>query len=162
MKKCIKSILILPFNVTVIVPLLILYFSKYEYSDTNFYRLVFGILLLLTGLFFATWTIILFYKIGKGTLAPWAPPKYLITEGPYQYTRNPMITGVLFILFSEYLILNSINLLYWFVFFFLLNCIYFKLFEEKQLVERFGEEYLNYRENVPMWIPKFIQKKTGD
>ena len=44
---------------------------------------------------------------GKGTLAPWDPPKHLVVEGPYRYVRNPMISGVLFVLLGEALVLRS-------------------------------------------------------
>lgn len=155
MNEWIKAIIILPFNVIVTIPCLILYFSGFRYTVPNIYQIILGIILLFCGLYLAIWTMILFYKIGKGTLAPWAPTKHLVIEGPFKIVRNPMITGVLTILTSEALILNSSNLLYWMILFFIINCIYFKVFEEKQLEKNFGEEYLEYKKNVPMWIPKF-------
>ncbi len=39
------------------------------------------------------------------------PPKNFIVRGPYRYVRNPILIGVNFILFSEYLILNSLIIL---------------------------------------------------
>ena len=98
---------------------------------------------------------ILFYQIGKGTPAPWSPTKNLIVQGPYKYVRNPMISGVLLVLTSEALILNTICIFYWAIIFFIINCIYFKLFEEKQLEKNFGQSYLEYKKNVPMWLPKW-------
>jgi protein-S-isoprenylcysteine O-methyltransferase Ste14 len=52
-----------------------------------------GILLLL-------WCAGNFYVSGKGTLAPWAPPRNLVTGGPYRYSRNPMYVAVVLILFG--------------------------------------------------------------
>lgn len=155
MKEWLKAIIILPFNVTVVIPCLILYFSKFQYNIPNITQIIFGIILFIFGLFLAIWTMILFNIIGKGTLAPWAATKHLVVEGPFKIVRNPMITGILSILTAEALILNSINLLYWMIIFFIINCIYFKLFEEKQLERNFGQEYLEYKKKVPMWIPKF-------
>ena len=120
----------------------------------NIVQLILGIVLLVFGLFLAIWTMVLFAKIGKGTLAPWAATKHLIIEGPYRIVRNPMITGVLLVLTAEALILSSIYIFYWMVLFFIINCVYFKLFEEKQLVRNFGDEYIAYRKSVPMWFPK--------
>lgn len=42
----------------------------------------------------------------------------------------------------------------WFICIVVVNTIYFKLSEEPGLVKRFGTEYKQYRQNVPMWIPR--------
>jgi protein-S-isoprenylcysteine O-methyltransferase Ste14 len=41
------------------------------------------------------WCVRDFYKIGKGTLAPWDPPKKPVILGLYRFVRNPMYIGVL-------------------------------------------------------------------
>ena len=43
----------------------------------------------------------------------------------------------------------------WALFFFGLNSVYFILKEEPDLLKRFGEDYKNYKENVPRWIPRW-------
>lgn len=154
MKSWIKAILFLPCNVLFIIPVIILHFSHYRYVFVSFYQIPIGIILMIAGLFFLVWTIKLFATIGKGTLAPWAPTQKLIIEGPYKYVRNPMITGVLLILAGEVVFLYSKELLYWAVFFFILNAIYFPLSEEKGLLKRFGMEYEEYKKHVPRWIPR--------
>ncbi len=150
-----KTLLILPFNVVVIIPSLILYFSGYHYKRPDMAFGIVGSLLLATGLFLSIWTMILFAKVGKGTLAPWNPPKNLIVKGPYCFVRNPMIIGVLLILISECFFFSAIQLVWWAFLFFIINNIYFYVFEERQLENNFGEEYKNYKKNVPMWIPRF-------
>ena len=155
MKEWLKAIIILPFNVLVTIPCLILYFTKFEYNIPSIFQIVLGLFMLALGIWLAVWTMFLFYKIGKGTPAPWAAPKHLVVQGPYKYVRNPMISGVLFILTAEVLILNSFALFCWAISFFFINCVYFKLFEEKQLEKTFGQSYLEYKKKVPMWIPKW-------
>ena len=75
---------------------------------------------------------------GKGTLAPWDPPSQLVIVGPYRFVRNPMISGVLFTLFGEALILLSWPHFQWAVMFLVINAIYIPLFEEPQLEALFG------------------------
>jgi protein-S-isoprenylcysteine O-methyltransferase Ste14 len=114
-----------------------------------------GCLLIGLGLLLMYQTISLFATVGEGTLAPWDPPQNLVVRGVYRYVRNPMISGVLFILLGEATLLGSLPLLVWFLIFFAVNATYIPLLEERQLASRFGGEYLAYKRNVPRWIPRF-------
>ncbi len=170
MKRWIKAILILPFNVLIVIPCILLYITNYRYNPPSLFQLISGIILLRVGGGLAIWTMVLFKKIGRGTPAPWDPPRHLVTRGPYKFVRNPMITGVVIILIAESLLLSSNVLLYYTILFFIINTFYFKLFEEKALTKKFGTEYTEYKKNVPMWgiklnrikLPGFLhKKKTG-
>src|SRR5215208_1937963 len=94
------------------------------------------------GLLLMYQTISLFANVGEGTLAPWDPPRNFVVRGVYRYVRNPMISGVLFILLGEATLLGSLPLLAWFLVFFAVNATYIPLLEERQLARRFGGEYL--------------------
>ena len=91
---------------------------------------------------------------GKGTLAPWDPPRRLVVRGPYQYVRNPMISGVVFVLLGEGLVLLSRPHTLWALTFFLVNCVYIPLSEEPMLKARFGQAYDDYCRHVPRLIPR--------
>ncbi len=56
-----------------------------------------GLLPLLAGCAGLLWCVRDFYVFGKGTLAPWSPPRHLVTVGLYRYSRNPMYVSVLLI-----------------------------------------------------------------
>jgi protein-S-isoprenylcysteine O-methyltransferase Ste14 len=60
-----------------------------------------------------------------------------------------MLTCVLALLLSEAMVLHSTPILIWCVSFFVINNIYFVLVEEPGLEKRFGEEYSEYKRNVP-------------
>jgi protein-S-isoprenylcysteine O-methyltransferase Ste14 len=152
MKNLLKQIFsfILPATVLVIVPLWI------ENNRTIHagFHLVFGLISILTGLAVMWFTISSFIRVGRGTLAPWSPPKKLVIRGLYRYVRNPMILGVLIVLFGEALSLWSMNILIWAVSFLFINTIYFIIYEEPNLESRFGDDYREYKKHVSRWIPR--------
>ncbi len=92
---------------------------------------------------------------GKGTLAPWDPPPAFVLHGPYRFVRNPMISGVILILFGEAMILLSPHHCVWAACFLALNLAYIPLVEEPQLERRFGERYRQYRRHVRRFMPRF-------
>lgn len=91
---------------------------------------------------------------GDGTLAPWDPPRHLVTTGPYAYVRNPMISGVLLVLIGEGLAFRSALHLVWAALFAVINAVYMPLLEEPVLRSRFGAEYDAYARHVPRLIPR--------
>jgi protein-S-isoprenylcysteine O-methyltransferase Ste14 len=148
-----RDILILPFTVTCILPFFIYNPAQHDIPNNLLVRTI-GLVFLLCGVSLFLYTVILFNNIGKGTLAPWSPTQKLVVVGPYRYCRNPMISGVLFILLGEVFILHSTNVLIEVVFFLLINTLYFIFSEEPGLLRRFGEDYQVYKQNVPRWIPR--------
>lgn len=158
--------LVLPVIITVIIPLLvILDFNNHLLafnSALSGAMLAIGTFLIVLGLGFVVYTNKAFLRIGKGTLAPWDPPKKLVVAGAYRYVRNPMISGVLMIVLGETLIFSSIELFILFILFFIVNHIYFVYSEEPGLIKRFGEDYIEYKKNVPRWIPRLTPWKMGE
>jgi protein-S-isoprenylcysteine O-methyltransferase Ste14 len=144
------SSFILPVTVSIVVPLLI----EKNISAENLPALIVGVIIMLSGLVVMFFTISSFIKIGKGTLAPWSPTQKLVISGLFAYVRNPMIMGVLTVLIGESVAILSINIFTWAVHFFLINNIFFSLYEEPDLEKKFGEEYREYKKNVPRWIPR--------
>ena len=155
----IRSIIVLPGNVLVFIPAAILWISKRLGYSPKFAapgQFFFWVALVAAsiGLGLCIWTATLFVKFGKGTPAPWNPPKKLVIRGPYRYVRNPMIIGVLLILLVEALLFQSWPIAAWLMIFFIGNSIYFPLVEEKSLEKRFGNDYKEYKAHVRRWIPR--------
>lgn len=113
-----------------------------------------GVLLIGFGIFLFASSLRRFATDGEGTLAPWDPPRQLVLRGPYRYVRNPMISGVLFILFGEALLLLSRPHLVWAMIFLGMNILLIPLFEEPGLRRRFGDSYVEYCRHVPRLIPR--------
>jgi protein-S-isoprenylcysteine O-methyltransferase Ste14 len=152
MKNVIKQLisLILPITVLILVPL---YIEK-NISIKNLLTLLIGLFIMFIGLYAMTITISTFIRIGKGTLAPWSPTRKLIIGGIYGYVRNPMILGVLTVLIGESIAIMSLNIFIWSGIFFLMNNVFFYIYEEPNLEKKFGDEYREYKRNVPRWIPR--------
>jgi protein-S-isoprenylcysteine O-methyltransferase Ste14 len=152
------AVAVLPFTVTVLIPIWIARSYDVEpvigSSAGPMVLQLFGAALLCLGLLLFVASLFRFAREGKGTLAPWDPPRALVVRGPYRYVRNPMISGVIFILFGEALALLSPAHLLWAGLFLTLNLILLPLVEEPQLEKRFGEAYREYCRHVPRFIPR--------
>ncbi len=159
------SILALPFVVAVVVPWRIV---RNDAVSTALApdlagRLVQGggVLLLVAGLALFAATLRRFAVDGRGTLAPWDPPRQLVIRGAYRHVRNPMITGVLFVLLGETAVARSVPLLEWAGVFLLLNVVYIPLVEEPRLRARFGTSYDEYARAVPRFRPRLRPWNQG-
>ena len=161
------SILLLPVMVTVVVPRWLL--TSWAHVDsrwpTESIAHASGSLVggapLLVGLALFIWCVILFGRVGRGTLAPWDPTKRLVVVGPYRHVRNPMISSVVCILGGESLITGSWLVGAWLGIFALINHVYFLVAEEPGLSRRFGASYDEYRAAVPRWVPRLQSWRPG-
>lgn len=106
------------------------------------------------GLALMAWTITLFARRGRGTLAPWDAPQRLVVAGPYRHVRNPMMVGVLLVLVGEATLFRTPFLWAYLGFATLAVLLFIPLVEEKRLARRFGAEYDRYRRAVPRWLPR--------
>jgi protein-S-isoprenylcysteine O-methyltransferase Ste14 len=114
-----------------------------------------GLALLGIGLLLFVSSLRRFATEGEGTLAPWDPPRRLVIRGPYRYVRNPMISGVVLVLFGEGLVLLSRPHLVWALIFLGINAVYIPLLEEPLLAQRFGDSYQEYCRHVPRLLPRW-------
>jgi protein-S-isoprenylcysteine O-methyltransferase Ste14 len=126
-----RAIFLLPFMVAVAIPATVLLFTGLDTFDlwqsfpvTRVGLPILGGALICLGLVLMVSTIRLFANVGKGTLAPWNPTQRLVVQGIYRQVRNPMMSGVFFVLLGEALLAASLPLFCWFLFFVIGNAIY--------------------------------------
>jgi protein-S-isoprenylcysteine O-methyltransferase Ste14 len=91
--RALLAFLALPGMVAFVVPLLLLTPASRRRWVEPWGLLPLGLGIVVLGL-----TVREFYVAGRGTLAPWSPPRTLVTSGLYRRSRNPMYVGVLLIL----------------------------------------------------------------
>lgn len=142
--------LILPITVLIIIPA----FLEPGITVKNLPAFLIGFLMMIAGLTLIARSVSILTRIGDGTLAPWSPTKKLVTRGIYGTVRNPMISGVLTVLLGESITILSVQIFKWAIIFFIINNIWFFLYEEPNLEKKFGDEYREYKKSVPRWIPR--------
>ena len=99
--------------------------------------------------------ILTFAFAGKGTPAPWDPPRQLVIRGPYRFVRNPMYVGAGLALAGAALYYRSLALLVYAAAFFLVTHLFVIGYEEPALRRAFGEQYEAYCRRVGRWWPRF-------
>src|SRR5262249_30806175 len=95
-----------------------------------------------------------FVTEGIGTPAPVAPTRHLVVGGLYRYVRNPMYIAVVSAIVGQGLLFGQAGL---FVYGAVAGAAMFaftRLYEEPYLAETYGDEYEQYRRNVPGWRPR--------
>jgi protein-S-isoprenylcysteine O-methyltransferase Ste14 len=119
------------------------------------FNAVLGGLAMLGGWLFAMWSIYIQFTIGRGTPVPLMATQKLIIQPPYTYCRNPMALGTFVALLGLAAVVGSIGACLAVLAFAALLLTYIRLGEEQEMVSRFGQEYLDYRERTPFLIPRW-------
>ncbi len=101
----------------------------------------------------ALWCIFTFASVGRGTPAPFDPPRRLVIQGPYRFVRNPMYIGAGLALAGAALFYESLSLLGYTGLFFLATHLLVVWYEEPALRRTFGQEYEAYCGRVRRWWP---------
>jgi protein-S-isoprenylcysteine O-methyltransferase Ste14 len=99
--------------------------------------------------------------IGKGTPAPFDPPRKLVIRGPYRFVRNPMYIGAGMTLAGAVLFYESLSIFVYTALFFLITHLFVVLYEESTLRLTFGDEYKAYFGRVSRWLPRPRRQRTS-
>ena len=102
----------------------------------------------------ALWCIFTFAFVGKGTPAPFDPPRRLVILDPYRFVRNSMYLGAGLALAGAALFYQSWPLLRYTGFFLLATHLFVVWYEERTLRRTFGKEYEAYCDWVDRWWPR--------
>jgi len=113
-----------------------------------------GIIVGLLGAALAIWCILTFSLVGRGTPAPFDPPRRLVVGGPYRRIRNPMYAGAGLALAGAALYYKSLALVAYLAAFLLATHLMVLLYEEPTLRRLFGTEYDEYCARVGRWWPR--------
>jgi len=119
--------------------------NRQQIVTDNIVLICFGVLLMAGGISFWIWT---GHHVSRALFT-----KDLITSGPYKYVRHPMYAAIYIALFGAGFLFFSwiwFAIMIIFIPVWYLDC----RIEEKQMFELHGEEYLDYKRRVGMFLPK--------
>jgi len=126
------------------------YFITIFTGEELFYVLFMGLIVPLSNVIIITGMLLVIY----GWIKIFNSNNQLVHTGIYKYVRHPQYLGFLLIAFGmNVLWVTLTTLILWPV----LAVLYYKLAQEEDKImeEKFGEEFIKYKNKVPMFIPKF-------
>ena len=154
--RAVTALLVLPGVVAGLCPAFLVAADLHHGSGSPF-----GWALIVAGVVLLLWCAGDFFVSGKGTLAPWDPPKRLVIVGLYRLVRNPMYLAVL-ILLAGWIVVSGSWLVMWYT---VVIALGFHLrvvwHEEAWLRRQFGAEWADYSGSVRRWIPRFRPWRGG-
>jgi protein-S-isoprenylcysteine O-methyltransferase Ste14 len=106
------------------------------------------------GLGLAFWCAFEFAWRGRGTPAPFDPPRRLVVSGLYRFVRNPMYLGFGILLIGEAWLTGRIEFIYEMLIALAAVSVFVMVYEEPVLRSKFGDDYIEYCRNVRRWIPR--------
>lgn len=148
--KALLALLFLPGTTSGLIPALIINFDPWRSEG-----LAIGLLSSALGLTILLSCVWVFYNKGKGTLAPWSPPKGLMVTGLYRYMRNPMYIGVSLIIIGLAIFFGSLLLIAYLALLVLAFNLHVIFAEEPWLNRQFEAEWKLYSSQVSRWMPRF-------
>jgi len=114
-----------------------------------------GLIPILAGTTGLLWTMSLHFVQSPQGIEWELDKSYLLSRGPYAFSRHPMYLSELTLMFGWAIFYGSIAVLIAF----LIACAVFNFFaapvEERTLEAHFGEAYREYKNKVPRWLGKF-------
>jgi protein-S-isoprenylcysteine O-methyltransferase Ste14 len=140
--------------VLLFVPAQILESSGVTRPETTGVAQIVGMVVGAAGAALALWCVGTFAVVGKGTPAPFDPPRRLVVSGPYRFARNPMYIGAELVLVGVAVFYQSLPVVGYAVVFAIIVYAFIMLYEEPTLRRTFGEEYERYLCDVPRFLPR--------
>ena len=114
-----------------------------------------GLVAVAAGLGMYAWCLVFHYQSYRTAVRLGFSPPGLVVNGPYQISRNPMYVSGLFAWLGWVVFYGSPAVLAGFLFLWIVFTVRVIPYEERQLVELFGDEYLEYKRSVRRWIGRY-------
>ena len=147
--QAVLAFLALPGIVAYLVPLVLLERDPADPVNAG------GLVVAAMGTALLLWCVREFYVAGKGTLAPWTPPRHLVVSGPYRFSRNPMYVAVAMVLCGWMIAFQTRAFIIYALAVICAFHLRILLAEEPWLTRTHGDAWTRYRSRVPRWFGRF-------
>jgi protein-S-isoprenylcysteine O-methyltransferase Ste14 len=145
--RAVLAFLVCPGTVAFLIPWLLVEAGQSgQYPDAR------GLVPFVLGVVLLLWCVREFYVAGKGTLAPWSPPRHLVATGLYRFSRNPMYIAVALVLWGWALGFHSRAIAVYALLVMVAFHLRVILGEEPWLGRAHGKEWVRYKAQVPRWF----------
>jgi len=148
--RAVFYVLALPGIFAGVIPAILSQFDRWRQTP----RPIVGGVLLALGVVGFAWCVRDFAARGRGTLAPWDPPRRLVIVGLYRYVRNPMYVAITLFLAGWAFIAGSPAIAAYAIFMLVAFNLRVLLYEEPILARSFPDDWPTYAATVPRWLPK--------
>ena len=112
-----------------------------------------GLAFVVLGAALVLWCLVTFAFVGRGTAAPFDPPRQLVTVGPYRFVRNPIYIGAIIAMLGAALFYWSAALGAYALVVLIVTHLLVRFYEEPHLRRVFGQPYEDYLRTVHRWTP---------
>jgi protein-S-isoprenylcysteine O-methyltransferase Ste14 len=123
------------------------------------FALPLGVVILILASALGIWSAAAMVVAGRGTPLPVAMARRLVIVGPYRFVRNPMAVAGIVQGVAVGLVLSSWLVIAYAVIGSVVWNLAVRPHEERDLDERFGEDFRRYRDAVQCWIPRLPNAK---
>lgn len=113
-----------------------------------------GVALIVAGACGYVWCAASFLISGRGTPAPYEPPRELVVSGPYRAVRNPMYVSVAAAAAGAAVAFASPATGVYALLLALAFHLRVVMYEEPTLARLFGAAWERYRRETPRWLPR--------
>ena len=153
--RAVLAFLALPGTVAFLIPWLLLQpGQRHPVIDAR------GLIPFVLGVVLLLWCVRDFYVAGKGTLAPWSPPRHLVVGGPYRFSRNPMYLAVSLILWGWAVGFRSRAIAVYAIAVMAAFHLRLVLGEEPWLAGTHGDAWPQYKARVPRWLGRHRKSRS--
>lgn len=135
------------------MPARLLVWSGLSSPETIGWPQVIGVAFTAAGAALTLWCVATFVLVGRGTPAPFDPPRRLVDRGPYAFIRNPMYCAAALAMGGAALAYGSWALLIYVLIFLAVMHAVVICYEEPTLRDTFGAAYDEYCAKVGRWRP---------